>query len=98
MRALSGIGLHFALLLVAMLTVSERFHPNSLPCCRLVFTSNRDSSRNLYLMDADGSNLRQLTFGIGTGGGPRWSPDGDWIRTAESVPSPRSGELAFAAP
>ncbi|MYE88417.1 hypothetical protein F4X33_05415 [Candidatus Poribacteria bacterium] len=50
---------------------------------QIVFSSTRDSFRadqffNLYRIDADGSNVQQITdFGFGTR--PRWSPDGEWL-------------------
>lgn len=53
---------------------------------RIVFASNRNATRiippdadiEVYVMDADGSNVRQLTF-HGTGSRPNWSPDGKKI-------------------
>lgn len=48
---------------------------------RLVFT--RTSSENilieLYLINADGSGLKRLTFNDLDEGSPRWSPNGAWI-------------------
>ncbi len=49
---------------------------------KIVFGSNRDGKREIYVMDADGSNVRRLTHtpGEGTGSGtPDWSPDGKKI-------------------
>jgi Tol biopolymer transport system component len=44
---------------------------------RIVFTSNRDGNLELYVMDADGTNVRQLTHAPGCyNGGPFFSPDG----------------------
>ncbi|RLC84092.1 MAG: hypothetical protein DRJ03_15250 [Chloroflexi bacterium] len=37
------------------------------------------ADRKLYLINADGSDLRQLTFGEPDDGSPVWSPDGEWI-------------------
>jgi dipeptidyl aminopeptidase/acylaminoacyl peptidase len=37
------------------------------------------ADRKLYLINADGSDLRQLTFGEPDDGSPAWSPDGEWI-------------------
>lgn len=45
---------------------------------QIVFVSNRGSGTNLYLMEADGSNVEQLTFG-GSNLDPDWSPDGELI-------------------
>ncbi len=43
----------------------------------IVFCSNRDGSLELYVMDADGTHVRQLTHAPGCyNGGPFFSPDG----------------------
>ncbi|HEY1786112.1 MAG TPA: biopolymer transporter Tol, partial [Pirellulales bacterium] len=46
---------------------------------QIVFCSDRDGDPDLYLMNADGSNVRQLTNEPGYDGGPFFSPDGKWI-------------------
>ena len=43
---------------------------------RIAFSSNREGSYDLYLMDVDGTNLRRLTTDPGTEGEPAWTPDG----------------------
>jgi uncharacterized protein YjdB len=43
---------------------------------RIAFSSNREGSYDLYVMDADGGNLRQLTTDPGSEGEPAWTPDG----------------------
>jgi predicted Ser/Thr protein kinase len=45
---------------------------------RIVFVSNREDGRTLQLwtMNPDGTDQRQLTFGPGDKSTPRWSPDG----------------------
>ena len=43
---------------------------------RIAFSSNRAGSYDLYLMDADGSNLQRLTTDPGGKGEPVWTPDG----------------------
>ncbi len=48
---------------------------------RVAFNSDRDGTHNLYLIDADGTNLRQLTHekpGI-EAGMQSWTADGQWI-------------------
>lgn len=46
---------------------------------RVAFSSERGGSYDLYVMDADGRNLRRLTEDPGTEGEPAWSPDGTRI-------------------
>jgi Tol biopolymer transport system component len=46
---------------------------------QIVFCSDRDGDPDLYIMDRDGSNVRQLTNAPGYDGGPFFSPDGRWI-------------------
>jgi TolB protein len=47
---------------------------------RIAFVSNfRGGSPDIYTMDADGRNLRNITHEIGTGESPVWSPDGRQI-------------------
>jgi TolB protein len=45
----------------------------------LAFTSNRGIYWDLYLLDLNSGNLRQLTETPGFEGSPTWSPDGRWI-------------------
>jgi TolB protein len=44
-----------------------------------VFESDRGGSQQLYVMNADGSGQRRISFGGGWYGAPEWSPDGEWI-------------------
>ena len=46
---------------------------------RVAFSSNRSGNFDLYVMDADGLNSRQLTNDAGNEGDPAWTPDGKWI-------------------
>jgi len=46
---------------------------------RIAFSSNRSGTFDLYLMDADGRNLRRLTTDAGREGDPAWTPDGAQI-------------------
>ena len=58
--------------------------PGSLPRwspddARLVFVSDRSGNLDLFVMDADGSNVQQLTTGPERDTLPSWSPDGETI-------------------
>ena len=46
---------------------------------QVVFCSDRDGDADLYIMNSDGSAVRQLTNQPGYDGGPFFSPDGRWI-------------------
>lgn len=52
---------------------------------QLAFASNRDGDYEIYLIDADGSNLRQLTHNTAFDFDPAWSPDGAQIVFASSA-------------
>ena len=45
----------------------------------IVFTSTRNGDLDIFSMDADGSNVKQLTHELGYDGGPCWSDDGKKI-------------------
>lgn len=46
---------------------------------RIVTYAGEPWNRELYLMNTDGSDLRQLTPGGGNSQGPSFSPDGNWV-------------------
>ncbi len=46
---------------------------------KIVFNSDRSGSRQLYVMNADGSNVERISFGGGVYAAPSWSPRGDYI-------------------
>ena len=46
---------------------------------QIAFVSDRDKNANIYLMDTDGSNLRQLTNDLAFDNYPVFSPDGTQI-------------------
>jgi TolB protein len=56
---------------------SEPSGPPTARVATIAFDSNRDGNYEIYVMNADGSGVRQVT----TGGGadPAWSPDGTKI-------------------
>ena len=43
---------------------------------QIAFTSHRDGNDEIYVMDAGGSNLRNLTRNPAIDSFPAWSPDG----------------------
>jgi TolB protein len=45
----------------------------------IIFVSTRTGNREIYLMNADGSNHKKLTSNPGWDGFPDWSPDGSSI-------------------
>ena len=44
-----------------------------------MFNSDRGGSQQLYVMNADGSDIHRISFGNGRYGTPVWSPRGDLI-------------------
>lgn len=42
----------------------------------IAFVSDRDGSYQIYVMNADGSDVRQVTHGPGENTQPDWSPEG----------------------
>lgn len=46
---------------------------------QIVFESDRSNSQQIYVMYADGSNQRRISFGSGRYATPEWSPRGDLI-------------------
>jgi Tol biopolymer transport system component len=51
---------------------------------QIVFTSDREGSANLYLMKADGTDVRRLTREMGGDISAKWSPDGKRIAFSRS--------------
>jgi TolB protein len=45
----------------------------------IVFESDRGGKQQIYVMGADGSNPRRISFGDGAYSQPAWSPRGDYI-------------------
>ncbi len=48
----------------------------------IAFVAKWDGDDEIYLIEADGSGLRQLTYNDAKDVGPHWSPDGEWIAYA----------------
>ncbi len=55
---------------------------------RLLFTGRKATNSEVFVADADGSNLRQLTDHPGFDGGARWAPDGKTIAFLSSRSGP----------
>ncbi|MEP4189483.1 MAG: Tol-Pal system protein TolB, partial [Sneathiella sp.] len=46
---------------------------------QITFESDRGGRQQLYVMNADGANVKRISFGRGNYGTPVWSPRGDLI-------------------
>jgi TolB protein len=55
------------------------------PSGRILFISDRDGARNLYVVDASGGSLTRLTNSVSDEDQPRWSPDGSRVAFASTV-------------
>lgn len=60
---------------------------------RIVFHSDRDGDLDIYVMDADGSNVQQLTDAPGRDFEPHWSPDGAAIVFSSDRDDPDNAQL-----
>lgn len=60
--------------------IADEVHPAWSPDGRkIAFVSNRDGNLNIYVMDADGKNVHQLTDHPASDLHPAWSPNGQEI-------------------
>lgn len=64
---------------------------------RIAFISDRDGDLDIYIMDADGSNIKQLTNTPEAQWNPRWSPDGSKIALVilEDIVDPYAGSAIY---
>jgi TolB protein len=61
-------------------STQDGLHPDWSPDGRqVVFESWGTGSGEIYIMNADGSEVRRLTEGASNNREPKWSPDGKWI-------------------
>jgi TolB protein len=56
--------------------VSPSFSPDG---SHITFNSDRGGAQQIYVMNADGSNVQRISFGEGRYATPVWSPRGDLI-------------------
>ena len=63
---------------------------------QIVFETDRDGSRQIYVMDADGANPHRISHGQGSYSTPVWSPRGDLDRLhqVDGGPVPDRGDEA----
>ena len=69
---------------------ADRFPTFSADGAMIAFRSERDGNSEIYVMDADGSNLRRMTDDPAFDGYPTFTPDGSGVLFV----STRSGELS----
>jgi Tol biopolymer transport system component/DNA-binding winged helix-turn-helix (wHTH) protein len=60
-----------------------------------IFSSMKDKHSHLYRIDADGNNLKQLTFGDGHESDSSVSPDGNWLAYGSISESEKGGYHLF---
>jgi len=64
---------------------------------KIVFTSDRSGDLELYTMNIDGSDVRQITFELGYDGGAFFSPDGTKLVFRSSRPKTESEIAEYKA-
>ena len=69
------------------LDVQPRFSPDGK---RIVFVSDRDGADNVYVMNVDGTELKQISFGRDMHTSPTWSPDGKTIAVRRVTARPNA--------
>lgn len=61
------------------LLTSGALHSQEEPSGQIAFVTDRDGNQEIYKMDADGSNLVNLTANPAEDSNPAWSPDGSQL-------------------
>jgi len=56
-------------------------------CSKIVFTSDREGNRDIYVMNANGTDERMLTDRVSNYASPSWSPDGSKIVFVDTYPN-----------
>ncbi len=64
---------------ISLIVNGSNFQLPSLDYTKIAFTSDRDGDNDIYLMDADGSSVVQITDDPSDDRGATWSPDGQRI-------------------
>ena len=68
-----------SLILCSLVSVSVFACGGTSGPAQIAFESSRDGDLEIFVMDADGTNVRQLTTNDDWDGDPAWSPDGKQI-------------------
>ena len=72
-------------------SISRSWSPS---CDRIVFQSERNGNTDIYMVNADGSNLKRLTTDAADDWHPSWSPTADVIVfQSKCVPDLVDGDL-----
>jgi TolB protein len=62
----------------------------------IAFTRHSKDRSDIFIVDVDGDNLRQLTHSAGQDSYPAWSPNGQWIAFVTSID--RTGQIHLLSP
>src|SRR5689334_193771 len=65
--------------IVLVTTISPSYGQTSITNGKIAFASDMDGDFEIYTINPDGTDLRQLTFNEFDDGAPEWSPDGQQI-------------------